>query len=382
MRILFDALGLPPYGGAKSSAIGWIRSVAEARPGYQFVAVVSRQEPDLVGLANLEQLIAPPAGRFGVRAWAQRHLPRLVRESHVDLVHFAKNLGSFLLPCPTVITINDLNRLRYPSMFSRVDVLYWQTVQRALFRRVDQIIAISENTKLDLLQYYHLPADKVQVIYPAISPRFGYQSATIAANLAVLQKYELQAPYVLSVGGLAMHKNIHAALRAFASLRAQGHLSEYTFVIVGEGFHTHNDQRLLELTSRVGKQTIRLTGAVDDADLPLIYASASLFVYPSLYEGFGIAPLEAMACGVPVLASRAGALSEVLGDAAWSVEDATDVEAIAAGMLMLLTDASTRTQFQERGLKNAKRFSWAQTAEKTLALYQCLLQDPQMVPRR
>ncbi len=377
MRVLFDALGLPPYGGAKSSAVGWIRSVAEAGMGCQFVALVSRQEPDLEGLANLEQRVAPPAGRFGVRIWVQRHLPYLAREVHADLVHFAKNLGCFALPCPAVITINDLNRLRYPTMYSRIDILYWQTIQRAVFQHVERIIAISVNTKQDLLHYYRLPENKIEVIYPALAPRFTKGLATQEQVEAVMRKYHFRPPYILSVGGIAMHKNTHSALRAFDLLRGRGHLAKHTFVVVGGQFHTHNDPRLYDLHCRGSGQAICFTGTVDDDDLPVIYAGASLFVYPSLYEGFGIAPLEAMACGVPVLASRAGSLPEVLGNAAWTVENATDVEAIAEGMLQLLTDPLTREQFRERGLRNADRFSWEQTATKTLALYQEVLQDQQ-----
>lgn len=373
MRVLFDVLGLPPYGGARSSALGWIRSVAEDGSDHQFFALVSNFEPALESLENLEQLRAPVSHRFAVRAWAQVRLPQLVRAHGIDLVHSAKNHGCFLVPCPAVITINDLNRLHYPAMFSRVDVLYWRTVQYALLKNVEQVIAISENTKQDLMHFYRLPPEKIEVIYPAVDAVFRGQQLTEAGVSKALEKYGVRRPYILSVGGMAVHKNVYTALRAFYCLVERDCLSDLTFAIVGERFHTHNDQRLFDLAAQEGDGRVCFTGLVADEDLPSIYAGASLFVYPSLYEGFGLAPIEAMASGVPVLASRAGSLPEVLDGAGWLVEEPTDVDAVAEGMLQILTDVSTWEQFRELGLESARRFSWSETASQTLELYQRLV---------
>lgn len=369
MRVLFDALGLPPYGGAKSSALGWIRSVAERGVEHQFIAIVSKHEPVLEGLANLEQFVVSPSGRFSVRIWAQICLPWIVRARNVDLVHFTKNHGCFFVPCSTVITINDLSRLHYPTMFSHVDVLYWKTIQHVLLRSVDRIIAISENTKRDLMRFYYLPPEKIQVIYPAISPRFRSREASTKEVSEVLQRYEIRSPYILSVGGMAVHKNVYTALCAFYSLLDQGYLTDYMFVIVGGLFHTHNDQRLFDLADQHNNQQIRFTGAVDDEDLPYIFAGASLFVYPSLYEGFGIAPLEAMACGVPVLAARSGSVPEVVGDAGWLLDDPLDVKGFAAAIVTLVADRDMLAEMSARGLERSRIFTWEQTAERTLALY-------------
>ncbi len=373
MRVLFDALGLPMYGGARTSALGWIRSVAETGPEHEFVVLVSNYEPALQRFGNLEQVNVPNGNRFGVRVWAQMHLPRIVRARGIDVVHFTKNLGCVLLPCPTVITINDLNRLHYPAMFSRVDVLYWKTIQRAVLRDVDQVIAISESTRQDLVHFYHLHPEKIHVIYPAVDSHFHHQPLTTEGASAVLDKYGIAPPYILSVGGMAVHKNVYTALAAFCSMRDRGLLTDHTFAIVGERIHTHNDQRLLDIAARDSFGRICFTGVVADEDLPTIYANASLFVYPSLYEGFGIAPLEAMSCGVPVLASRNGSLPEVLGEAAWLVDDPTDVETVGEGMLQILTDSSAWNELRTRGLENARRFSWSQTAQQTLALYRQLV---------
>ncbi len=375
MKILFDALGLPSYGGAKTSALGWIYEIAVQEVDHEFIAVLSEREPILEEVANLEQHVAPPMGRLKVRVWAQCHIPYMVRTCDVDLVHFTKNHGCFFLPCPTVITVNDLNRLYYPRMFSHVDVFYWKTLQRLLFKQMSRIIAISKNTKRDILRFYGLPDEKVKVIYPAVSPIFQEPHTSVDKASPLLQRYGIRLPYILSVGGFAVHKNVYTALRAFYTLLAQGYLSDYTFVIVGEQVHTHNDQRLFELAAQHQNKQICFTGSVETKVLPLIYSRASLFIYPSLYEGFGIAPLEAMACGVPVLASRAGSLPEVLGDAAYLVEDALDVAGFAEAMLEMLSNSATWKRYRLQGLENVRRFSWAQTARQTLALYQTLVHN-------
>ena len=375
MRVVFDALGLQESGGAKFSALGWMQNVALQGKADQFLTIVSRPEPELEGLDNLEQIVAPVSGRFAVRVWAQTQLSRIVKVSGADLLHFTKNHGVLRPSQPCVITVNDLNRLYYPSMFSRVDVVYWKTIQRLVFRSVDRIIAISHSTKRDLLKFYRVPAEKIDVIYPAVSSRFQRRNLDQAKLSHVLETYGVRPPYILSVGGMASHKNVYTTMRAFYALREAGGLSGHTFVMVGERLHTHNDPRLFELAEQHANEGVDFLGLVKGEDLPYLYAGASLFVYPSLYEGFGLAPLEAMSAGVPVLSSQAGSLPEVLGDAAWQVEHPRDVDECAEAMLQILTQPSVWQELQERGFTNAARFSWSQTAQRTLALYEELIQE-------
>jgi glycosyltransferase involved in cell wall biosynthesis len=186
---------------------------------------------------------------------------------------------------------------------------------------------------------------------------------------SVLQKYNIHPPYILSVGGMAEHKNVYTALQAFYSLLGQEILSDYTFVIVGDQVHTHNDKRLFELANQRHHQQVRFTGLVGDEEIPYIYKGASLLVYPSLYEGFGLVALEAMRCGVPVLAARLGSIPEVVGDAACFLDAPLDVTQFAETLAALLTDPRRLADMRARGLKRSLAFTWEATAAQTLALY-------------
>lgn len=376
MKIGVDALGLWPTGGARNATLGWLKALAECDPSVEYVVFVTEYEDELGTFPNLHQRVVSGLGtRLRLRLWAQICLPILFRREQVHLVHFMKNMSVFGAPHPRVTTVLDMNRFRVPSGFSKLDIFLWHRVQPYLLQGMDRIVAISENTKQDLVRFYGLPSDRIEVIYPSFSSRFHEHNILPEKLPHVLRKYGIRSPYMLSVGGLAVHKNVYTALRAFLSLIGKGHLADYTFVIVGEQSHTHVDERLLGLASQHGEFRVRLTGAVNEDDLLYIYAGASLFLYPSLYEGFGIAPLEAMSCGVPVLASTAGPLPEVLAGSARMIDLVTDVDAVAEGMLEILSDPHIWGELRERGLENARRFSWTRTAQQTLDLYWQLARD-------
>ena len=179
-------------------------------------------------------------------------------------------------------------------------------------------------------------------------------------------RYGIRRPYVLALGNLQPRKNIARLVEAFALARQEGDLP-HQLVVAGKA--QWRESEVLATVERLGlEDVVRFPGYVADEDLPALYSGAACCAYPSRYEGFGLPPLEAMACGTPVLASHAGALREVVGDAAWVV-DPTDVQDIARGLLALLTDPGTAQAYQERGLAHAATFSWHRLAEQTLEVY-------------
>jgi len=368
VRIAIDALGLPPYGGARSSALAWLTALAELDRDNEYIVFLSRREAILERFSNLDQRIVRTSSRFLPRVWAQVNLPRIVRREEIELVHFMKNLGAFFLPCKSILTINDLTRLVFPKMFSQIDVTYWKLLQPLFLNHVTGIIAISESTKRDIITWFRVLEEKVTVIYPAQGASFRVLNDKMSVE-KIRSKYNLSHNIILYVGGMAVHKNLITLVKAFFLLKYDRKI-RHKLVIVGGQYHTHNDVRVLDLVKERDSRDVIFTGVVPDEDMPLIYNAADLVVLPSLYEGFGLVALEAMACGVPVIASHTGALPEVVGGAGILVDSPTDEHELAAAILRVLDDKALRQEMISRGLERAQSFSWKRTACSTLAYYQ------------
>jgi glycosyltransferase involved in cell wall biosynthesis len=254
---------------------------------------------------------------------------------------------------------------------NRRQAFYWKTVERGI-RAADHIVAISEHTKSDLLRELGIPEAKIAVAYPDVAPRFHNALSPEAAG-TVLKKYDLEAGYIYHGGGLEVRKNAEALLRAYALLRDRAERGELlralpALLISGKIFPKTNklatDVKGLIQELRLGKK-VRLLGFVPDADMPALYKSALFFVYPSLYEGFGLPVLEALRLGVPVLASDTSSLPEVGGDAVLYV-DPRSVGAMASQMERLITDDALRSALISRSQAQAVRFSWEDFVEKIM----------------
>ena len=372
MNILIDALGLPPYGGARSASVGLAQALSKEDPTSKSIVLVSWSDPWLDGYPNVEQRVVKISGQLGVRLWLQAYLPHIVKEEGIDIVHFTKNLAAIVPNTRAVVTVNDLTRIFYPSMFSNWDILYWNLVQRYVLRRADQLIAISHRTKSDLIEWLDLSVNKVAVVAPGLSS--AYHLLDSARVEEVIKKCNLPDNYILYVGGMARHKNLRTLILAFAQLKRRSDLP-HKLVIVGGRYHTHNDDHAISLVHQPIENDVVFTGVVADEDLPAIYNSADLFVLPSLYEGFGLVALEAMACGVPIIAAASGALPEVIGESGILIQDALDVDTFAHHMQVMLSNRAIWEDYRAKGLENARRFSWESAAKKTLDIYARLLQE-------
>ncbi len=281
----------------------------------------------------------------------------------VDLFHATEHLLPRFSAIRTVFTLHDLIFLFHPETHKPMNRWFLTLMMPRFLRAADAVIAVSECTKRDAVRAYGIPEEKITVIYEGVSPRF--RPADPAAIAAVRQKYGLPEHFILYVGTIEPRKNLTALLEAFANL--QSAIGNLHLVFVGkkgwlyEGFF----RRLRELGL---EERVHFTGYVPDEDLPVLYSAADLFVFPSLYEGFGLPVLEAMACGVPVVCSNTSSLPEVAGDAALLV-DPTDVRALAAAMERALTDQALRATLRARGLERARRFTWEEAARRTLEVY-------------
>jgi glycosyltransferase involved in cell wall biosynthesis len=301
-------------------------------------------------------------------AWLLAYLPLRLRRLGTDVYHGpAVFLPLIKLGYRTVVTIHDLVSFLYPNTVPRKYSLYMRLMTRLAVRSADRIIAVSGATREDLTQVLHVPDDRVVVIHEAVGPEFATPPEPPGVA-AVMRRYGVRAPYCLFVGNLEPRKNLPRLVEAFAMVRARRPAgAALQLVLVGtRGWLYGGIFRAVEAYALA--DDIAFTGYVPPADLAALYAGAACFVFPSLYEGFGLPVLEAMAAGAPVVASRVGAIPEVAGDAALLVNAEKPAE-IAGAIEAVLGDAALRLDLVTRGRARAARFTWDAVARQTLAVY-------------
>ena len=366
MKIAVDAIGIHYAGGGRTSILNLLQHLFEIDRSNQYLVFLSQPEPSLETPAgNVKQSIVPLKNRFGVRIYAQAFLPFRIRG--FDLVHFSKNLGLFGPLPPSVVTVHDLTTILYPKVVPWLDYLYWRTLQGLTVRNARLVTTVSHTAAKDLEKIYRIPSSKIRVIHHGCAEIFRPSSADDIH--LVRQKYNVVDPYILHVGRIDLKKNLTVLVKSYDLLRKktgfQGKL-----VLVGEEYKKSFDLNLRPTIEELGLQgEVIFTGRVPDQDLPPFYSGALFCVYPSHHEGFGLAQLEAITCGCPLIAHKAGAVAEVVGDAGIILE-CVDVEKIAVQMARLVGDPILRETFRKRGLERAKGFRWQKAAEKLLEVYQ------------
>lgn len=317
------------------------------------------------------------SARLGIRLgkiwWEQVAIRRACAESGGDLLH-SPYFASPLRPnVPTVVTIHDVIPLILPAygrpMHAR---LYTKLVSRAA-RQASAVITVSEAAKRDIVRALGIPSEHVHVTYNAADPRMR-PVADAAALDRLRGKFGISGEYLLYFGGFDVRKNVERLLRAFHAARPNFD-RPYSLILAGSlnlvGHPLYPDPRPLIEELGLGREVI-VTGRVSGEEKALLYSAATAFVFPSLYEGFGIPVLEAMACGAPVITSNASSLPEVAGDAALLV-DPSDAGAMAGAMVKLMNDAGLRQDMRIRGLRRAAQFNWDDSAARTLEVYRQVL---------
>ncbi len=308
---------------------------------------------------NFSIVRAPLTERYLAALWQRARVPLPVETfiGGTDVFYSP----DFLLP-PTrarraLVTVHDLSYVRVPECFPEPLKIYLnRAVPRAL-ERADLILADAASTQRDLQEVYRVAPEKIRVLYSGVDSRFCGEIAE-GARARVREKYGLRAPYLLSLGTIQPRKNYARLIEAFSKLP----VADHQLVIVGRRGWMFEE--IFQTVERLKLQErVVFPQFVDDDDLPALYAMATLFVYPSLYEGFGLPGAEAMACGAPVVCSNASSLPEVAGDAALYFEP-RDVDAMADAVKRALTDKSLRLDLQRRGYTQVKQFSWERAARE------------------
>src|SRR5262247_186903 len=371
MRIGIDAHAIGARQGGNETYIrGLIKSLAEIDGDNLYTIYLANAGAAAQwreGFANQYKnfsvkLLPPPTPLVRVPVYLTYELFR----RPVDVLHVQYTAPPFCR-IPVVVTIHDLAFERMPETFTRRGSFQLKLTVRRTAKKAARIATVSEYSRQDLLSVYKLPPEKVVVTYNGVESHFTPRPDLPNESQEIRSRYGISRDFLLAVGSLQPRKNLIRLIRAYAKLRGERADFAPQLVIVG---------RRLWLTHEIFDEVKRsrwagdviLTGYVADEDLPALYRAARAFVYPSLFEGFGLPPLEAMACGTPVVTSDVSSLPEVTGAAALLV-DPLDVDALADAIRRLWTDEDLRRDLRARGLSRVRRYTWDATARLTLEVY-------------
>jgi len=364
MRIAIDARKLHDY-GIGTYVRNVLRYLGRIDRENEYVLLCRPADCETVrALGENFRAVPEPSGNYSLKE--QIRLPMTLRRIGADVFHAPHYVLPPLLPCPAVVTIHDCIHLMFPEYLpNRAAYLYARTFMTLAAKRSARVLTVSEASKRDILHFFHVPAAKVEVIYNAIDDRFDREPDAVDVE-RVRQRYQLNDPFLLYAGNIKPHKNVDRVIEAFARLKKRGH-EALKLLIIGD--EISKSPQLRRAVHRLQlHQQVRFLGFVPDATLAVLYRLADVFVFPSLYEGFGLPPLEAMASGTPVVTSNVSSLPEVVGDAALLV-DPRDAEAIAAAIERILTDEPLRRALIQKGLGRSHEFSWERSVRRIRDVY-------------
>lgn len=289
-------------------------------------------------------------------------LPRYFYKNGFDLFHSPNYVLPLFIKSQSIVVVHDLITFDFPSLCQRESVLYFRLFLPYSIWKADKIITVSKTVKKDILSRFKMSENKVVVIPLGVSNIFKR-----TVNKEVLLKYSINKKYILFVGNIEPKKNLVRLIKAYYNLICTKNISHKLVIAGKKGWKFEEVFKIVQLLKL--QESVIFTGYVPDHDLPVLYSMADLFVFPSIYEGFGIPPLEAMACETPVLASNAGALPETTGGNCLLV-DPFSVDEIADGIYQMLTNAGLSDEFVTKGKKWVQQFCWEKVARKTLKIYE------------
>ena len=379
MRVAIDFLAAVE-GGAQTYLLNFPKALAKVDQENRYYLVAGPEyEATLTNLGPTFSFVKAPVSGASIyrrTLWQQLSLPILLRRLGVDVLYSTVNTTSLLASCKVVLACRGHQVFTVPDMFPRTPGSRMQLALRRVLMslsacKATHIITVSGTAKKELSSYLGVSGNKISVIYHGISPIFQPSPLSAAQRASWGRSYGLRGPYILSVSTLYRFKNYLNLIRAFHLLRDKYGVT-HQLVIIGT---TPQPDYLAEVHSLIAE--LNLTGevilipGVPHHDLPMWYSAADLYVFPSMCETFGFTQLEAMACGVPVVASRASAMPEIGGEAALYF-DPRDPGDMAQTMFQVLTDSGLRARLVQKGLERARQFAWEDTARKTLQILTAL----------
>jgi glycosyltransferase involved in cell wall biosynthesis len=356
---------------AQSPDMGMVLFAISLRAGHR----LKRAAPPLTGL-EVRGFNLP--ANFLYRHWWTRTslLPAESLLGDFDIFHSTNYQAPALRGARLVSTVHDINFVRFPEMQSKGIRHFLESVP-PLLERSRVVLADSRFTASELCGEYGLPEDKVRVVYPGLNPAFNSAPSEEEVELS-MRAYGLEQPYIAYVGNLHPRKNLSTLIEAFATLKGGG-LEHKLAVIGGGGLGRLNNTEYRKLVSRVEnmglEEEVVFTGYVPDERLKCLLAAAEMLVFPSIYEGFGLPPLEAMACGVPVITSARASLPEVVGDAGLLLDDPLDAGELVDKVEKLLNDKDLRARLVAKGLEQAGGFTWDRAAAQVSAIYERMMEE-------
>ena len=318
----------------------------------------------LAGLGENFRPVTEPAANYSLAE--QIKVPWALRREKVALFHAPHYVLPPLVSCRSVVTIHDCIHLMFPEYLpNRLALAYARASIAGASKRATRVLTVSESSKRDILRFVDIPAEKIHVIYNAYDERFGVNPRE-EDIVRVRERYQLGHDFVLYAGNVKPHKNLARLIEAFHLVRKRG-LDHLTLILIGDEISKYAALRRAVHQHQLHKY-VRFLGYVPEETLAVMYRLAGVFVFPSLYEGFGLPPLEAMASGTPVVTSNVSSLPEVAGDAALLV-DPHDPHAIAHGIYTVLTDEGVRLDLRRKGALRAQQFSWEASVQRIHAIY-------------
>lgn len=359
MRIAIDARMIKPgtMHGIARYVFHLLRGLSTRGAEHKIFILVNDESP-LEKHAWPDHMVLVPVGADWISLREQWEIPKLLKRVRADLFHAPSFVTPFVVPCRMIMTIHDLNHVVLRHFYTPFHQFYYRVIVRESMRRSQFVLTVSHFSKREIVRTLNVPADKIFVTYNGVSEL--YKPITDGKELAyVRDMYGLPQRFILCVSNNKPHKNVHQLVRAFC----------YADLDLPLVLACPVDNNLIRIAENYGKKhLVYFSKFIEEEHLPAVYANTELFVYPSTYEGFGLPPLEALACGTPVVVARSSSLPEVVGDNA-IFTNPYDFKAIAKALELGIYDKSLREQLSAKGIQHAQRFSWANMTDQTLAIY-------------